>query len=295
MTTVLIKGLGLIGSSIARAIRKEYPTVKIIAEDKNQDSLNFALRNHIIDQAGHNWSTVGRADFIILASPVSQIIADLHALSQLKLKAGVVVTDVGSTKQAVMNASQELQVKGVTFIGGHPMAGSHLTGARAGRSDLFSGAYYFLVGDSQSEAVSHLEHLLAGLHVKWLSLTAEEHDLIVAQISHVPHVIAAALVNQTQAALTGLPGGMDLAAGGFKSVTRIAASDPTMWQAIMLSNQENISQQLGDYIDHLTRVKKDIDAGDGQALLKFFSSAQAARQSLNRRDRHEVNSHRIHG
>lgn len=77
---------------------------------------------------------------------------------------------------------------------------------------------------------------------------------------------------------------MNLAAGGFKSVTRIAASDPTMWQAIMLSNQENISQQLGDYIDHLTAVKKDIDAGDGQALLKFFSSAQAARQSLDRRD-----------
>lgn len=284
MTTVLIKGLGLIGSSIARAIRHQHPAVKIIAEDIDQDSLSYALNHHLIDEAGHRWNSAAAADFIILASPVSQIINDIHSLSQLQLKQDVIVTDVGSTKEAVMKASRQLTSAGTTFIGGHPMAGSHLTGVKAGRSDLFSGAYYFLVNDgAQSNAVTRLENLLSGLNVKWLPVSAKDHDLIVAQISHVPHVIAAALVNQTKEALTGLPGGMDLAAGGFKSVTRIAASDPTMWCAIMASNRENISHQLGGYIKALTAAKSAIDHNDQSALRNFFSQAQAARQSLDRR------------
>lgn len=284
MATVFIKGLGLIGSSIARAIRQEHPTDKIIADDINNDSLTYALQQHLIDQSSHNWDNINTADFIILASPVSQIIQDLHSLSKISLKKGVIVTDVGSTKQVIMKASQALTTKGISFIGGHPMAGSHLTGVKAGRSDLFSEAYYFLVGSFDKQAAKQLKDLLVGLNVKWLNVSAQEHDLIVAQISHVPHVIAAALVNQTKHALTDLPGGMKLAAGGFKSVTRIAASDPTMWCAIMASNRENISQQLGDYIKALSKAKKAIDNNDQKRLRTFFGQAQAARQSLDRRD-----------
>lgn len=280
MTTVFIKGIGLIGSSIARAIRQAHPSVKILASDLNEDSLQYALDQRIIDKAANDLDGTQNADVIILATPVSQIIKDLNTLSRMQLKTGVIVTDVGSTKQTVMQASKVLTDHGVTFIGGHPMAGSHLTGAKAGKAGLFKGAYYFLIlgrGRDDERAVHRLEDLLSGLQVKWKLVDAQRHDQIVAQISHVPHVIAATLMNQTQGTLGD---DLKLAAGGFKSVTRIAASDPTMWSAIMLNNQELIRKQLQDYITELQAVKKLIDQGDRDALFDFFKKAQAGRRQL---------------
>lgn len=226
METVFIKGLGLIGSSLARAIKQDHPQIQIIASDVNEETLQYAKENNIADQVVTDMTGVEQADYIILASPVSQIIKDIATLANLKLKSGVIITDVGSTKQTIMQAAKALTQQNLTFIGSHPMAGSHKSGVRAGRADLIENAYYFLLPVSESADTSKLTWLLAGTNAKWLELTPSQHDKIVAQISHVPHIIAAELVNQTQQAFKDEPVGMRVAAGGFKSVTRIAASDP---------------------------------------------------------------------
>lgn len=262
METVFIKGLGLIGSSLARAIKQDHPQIQIIASDVNEETLQYAKENNIADQVVTDMTGVEQADYIILASPVSQIIKDIATLANLKLKSGVIITDVGSTKQTIMQAAKVLTQQNLTFIGGHPMAGSHKSGVQAGRADLIENAYYFLLPASESADTSKLTWLLAGTNAKWLELTPSQHDKIVAQISHVPHIIAAELVNQTQQAFKDEPVGMRVAAGGFKSVTRIAASDPTMWSAILPNNKELILKQLTSYITGLENIGALIEKED---------------------------------
>lgn len=279
--TVFIKGLGLIGSSLARAIKQSHPQTQIIASDINEEALQYAKENNIADKVVTDMTGSGQADYIILASPVSQIIKDIATLAKLNLKPGVIITDVGSTKQTVMQAARVLTQRGVTFIGGHPMAGSHKSGVQAGRADLIENAYYFLLPASQTADVTKLTRLLAGTNAKWLPLSPAQHDKIVAQISHVPHIIAAELVNQTQQTFKDEPVGMRVAAGGFKSVTRIAASDPTMWSAILLNNKKLILKQLRSYIAGLEKIDGLIEEENRPALFDFFQQAKVRRESLN--------------
>jgi prephenate dehydrogenase len=280
MATVFIKGLGLIGSSLVRAIRETHPEVTIIASDLNDSSLDYALENKLVDQTTTDLTGVEQADFIILATPVSQIIEDINELAERKLKQNVIVTDVGSTKLTIMEAATKLEQKGICFVGGHPMAGSHKSGVEAGRANLFENAYYFLIPNEQQAGVSELKRLLNGTKVKWLLTDADQHDLIVTQISDLPHVIAATLVNNTEDVFADDPIGMRVAAGGFKSVTQIAASSPQMWSSIMLNNQRLITKHLQGYIDDLKNVQKQVDEGNQEALLKFFTRAKKGRESL---------------
>ncbi|KRL00862.1 prephenate dehydrogenase [Liquorilactobacillus capillatus] len=281
MTTIFIKGLGLIGSSLTRAIRKRHPTFTIIGNDADPQTTAYALKHHLIDQSTRELTAAVAADFIILATPVTEIINDLQQLAQLPLKKSVIITDVGSTKQAVLKAALPLQEKGITFIGGHPMAGSHKTGVTAGRADLFENAFYFMIKTKvPDDAYLALQNLLQGAHVKWLLLSAQEHDQLVGQISHLPHVIAAALVNQTQVFFADSPLGMRMAAGGFKSITRIASSDPTMWSSILQSNSAIIIQQISQYVNELQKIQKAIMEDDHDQIFSFFKTAKNSRDEL---------------
>lgn len=281
MTVVLIKGLGLIGSSLARIIKHSHENVQVTAMDPDDDNLRFALQHSIIDRATADFQDASQADFIILAAPVSQIVKDIHQLATMDLKAGVVVTDVGSTKQTIMKAAQELTAAKIDFVGGHPMAGSHLTGAAAGSIDLFKGAFYFQVPTSGSDGMQKLQALLAAAQVKWAKVSAPEHDKLVAQISHLPHILAYTLVNQTAQTLKDQHPGIQAVAGGFKSTTRIAQADPTMWTAIMQNNRTDILQQVDGYITDLQAVRSTIAKRDWDSLQKFFSTAATTRKNLN--------------
>lgn len=280
MTTVLIKGLGLIGSSLARIIKQGHPAVTVLAIDLDSDNLKWARREGIIDQSTTDLATARQADFIILAAPVSQIVTDIHQLAKLPLKPSVIVTDVGSTKQTIMQAAQKLTTAGIDFVGGHPMAGSHLTGAQAGQADLFNGAFYFLIPTMDGDGIQRLQWLLKTAQVKWTRINAAEHDKLVAQISHLPHILAYSLVVQTAQALAGQQPGIKAVAGGFKSTTRIAQAYPAMWTAIMQNNRDAILQQLDDYVLTLKAVRATIDKGDLATLKKFFSEAAAVRRGL---------------
>lgn len=281
MTTVFIKGLGLIGSSLIQAIRRQDPQIKLIGSDQSAKSVEYAVAHHLIDQAATGLDLAAQADFIILATPVSVIEQDLAALAKMTLKPGVIVTDVGSTKQSVLAAAQPLVQRGVTFIGGHPMAGSHKSGVTAGRADLFENAFYFMVpAQEQPAAVQRLQNLLQATHVKWLTVTPRQHDQIVGQLSHLPHVIAAALVNETRETFADSPLGMRLAAGGFKSITRIASSDPTMWTAILATNGQVITEQLTAYEQALSQVNQAIQNHDQATIRAFFQAAKTSRDQL---------------
>lgn len=281
MTTIFIKGFGLIGSSLGRAIKEEHPEYQLIICDSDQATLDYAKNNHLTDETVKDYQGIEQADYIILAGPVSVIRKDLQTLSKLPLKKSVIITDVGSTKQSIVEAAQPLQSKGITFIGGHPMAGSHQSGVRAGRRNLIAGAYYFQVYQpSDSHAAKQIQSLLKGLHAHWMPINASSHDMIVAQLSHVPHVVAAALVTQTADSLRREPNALQLAAGGFKTITRIASSDPTMWTAILLNNRQDILQQLQSYISALQNVKEELTSQDKAALFDLFSTAKKIRDGL---------------
>ncbi|MFC6171568.1 prephenate dehydrogenase [Loigolactobacillus jiayinensis] len=284
MTTVIIEGLGLIGGSLALALKQEVADTYLIGLDQNLSSLRFAKQAGIIDEIGTGLAAVApQADVIILATPVEKIAASLRLLATLTLKPNVIITDTGSTKQVVMAAAAPLLTQGVTVIGGHPMAGSHKSGVHAANADLFRSAYYFLVPGQQTAPlqVARLQRLLAGTNAKFLQVEPTEHDHIVGMLSHVPHMLAATLVNETTQQFKDSPTALRLAAGGFRDMTRIASSDPQMWADILLTNTAPIQQILHRYIGDLTDLEQAMTARDQTALLDFFNQAKVTRDAIN--------------
>lgn len=283
MTTVVIEGLGLIGGSLALAIKEGVPDAYLIGLDQQPATLTYAKAHGLIDEIGSDLATVApQADFIILATPVVYINRSLQTLTQVTLKPNVIVTDTGSTKQQVMTAAQPLLAQGVTVIGGHPMAGSHKSGVQAANIDLFRSAYYFIVpaNERQAAASQRLEQLLAPTQAKFLTVAPAEHDQIVGMLSHVPHILSAALVNETRIQFRDSPAALRLAAGGFKDMTRIASSDPEMWADILLTNQSIILGQLKSYQQRIQTLMTRVNAGDHDALLDFFHQAKVTRDSI---------------
>ncbi|WDF82995.1 prephenate dehydrogenase/arogenate dehydrogenase family protein [Lacticaseibacillus pabuli] len=282
MNNVLISGLGLIGSSLARAIRQRRGDVHVIGFDADRASLDWAAQHLVIDEAAADFAAgATQADFIILAAPVTVIADQLQALSRLQLKPGVIVTDTGSTKRNVLAAAQDLMAGGVTFIGAHPMAGSERSGVKNGRADLFAEAHYFLVnGNGTAEQVLTLRNLLSAAGAYFVELSPEAHDELVGAISHVPHVVAAGLAAAAADSLHGDQTKLGYAAGGFRDTTRIAASDPDLWTAIVMSNRETIAAQLRGFADHIATIQRAIDVGDATAIRTYFATAQAVRKHL---------------
>ncbi|KRL44341.1 prephenate dehydrogenase [Lacticaseibacillus manihotivorans] len=282
MTTVFIEGLGLIGSSLARAIRQRRGDAIVIGHDQNAESLKWAKVHQVIDVAAEQGlEAAGEADIIILATPVSEIVKELSQLSSLTLKPGVIVTDTGSTKATVMQAAQPLMAQGVAFVGGHPMAGSERSGVQAGRASLFAEAHYFLVnGNASEDQILALRNVLSAAGAYFEILSAKQHDQMVAQISHVPHVVASALAISAAQGLKDQPQALQFSAGGFRDTTRIAAGDPTMWTAIMQSNTKAILKALDTDLATLQQARDLIAANDRKGMHAWFEHAQQVRQSI---------------
>lgn len=284
MSTVLISGLGLIGSSIARTIRDGDRKIEIIGSDPDDDSAQFLLDQQIINIRKSFEEAAIMADFIVLAGPVSVIVAQIHALQRLSLKPDVFITDVGSTKKTIMKAAQPLLAKGINFVGGHPMAGSDKSGGRFGTLNLFKNAIYFLVGKSQTNRkLADYQQLLSKSMIRWQPITAAAHDQLVSELSHLPHVVAVTLVNTITDSLDEKSIGLKAAAGGFKDTTRIAASDPTMWTTIMMNNTEQISRALSQFQQHLAKFQAALDTHDEATIKAFFARARASRKSIDER------------
>lgn len=274
-------GLGLIGGSIAKAIRNNIPDAHLIAYDINKASLDLSAEENVIDQTCTAIDDSFRCcDYIFLCAPVSHNDENLLLLKQY-LSEHTVLTDVGSVKTGIHKHIEALGLK-EQFIGGHPMAGSERFGYQNSKAALLENAYYILTpSDTVSqEKISAYQTLVRSIGAIPLILTYEGHDYVTAAISHLPHVIAASLVNLVKNADSKEGVMKMIAAGGFKDITRIASSSPTMWQQICLTNTENISKLLRDYIDDLNKIADCIDKRSTDDIYEFFDTAREYRESF---------------
>ncbi len=274
-------GLGLIGGSIAKAIRQYYPSYEIIAFDKSKETLALATQESTIDVActsiDDNFSN---CNYIFLCAPVSFNTAYIKQLKPY-LHQNCILTDVGSVKSSIHKEVIKLGVEEY-FIGGHPMAGSEKSGFSNSKAILIENAYYILTPSSKiaSEKVQEYSKFVESLKALPVQLTYEEHDYITGVISHLPHIIASTLVNFVKDSDSKDEMMKHLAAGGFKDITRIASSSPTMWQHICLKNGENIVTILNKYIETLEDAKERIQTGSEQQIYDLFETSKNYRNSI---------------
>lgn len=279
--TVAFIGLGLIGGSIAKGLRKVRPDCRIYAYSHQRAPLEKAQKEGIVDRILDEIDNqLKECDYIFLCTPVS---LNAHYLRRVKpfLKEGAIVTDVGSTKESIHCEATALGLEEF-FIGGHPMTGSERTGYESSNPQILENAYYAVTPTEKTseENIRRLSDLAASIGALPIRLDYKEHDYVVAAISHLPHLIAAGLVNLVRDSDTKHGIMKQIAAGGFKDITRIASSSPVMWQQICLTNSENIASILRDYIRSLETILKDVEKQDENSLLRLFDSSKEYRDSI---------------
>lgn len=275
-------GLGLIGGSIAKTIKKLYPDAELTATAGHNETIEAAFSEGVIENdAPLPASSFTDCDLIFLCAPVLTNIACLKELSALPLKEGLCITDVGSVKGTIHEEARRL---GLTdrFIGGHPMAGSEKTGYDNASPLLLENAYYLITPekDVPEKLVQSFTALVEAIGCIPLVLEQKAHDHSTAGISHLPHVIAAGLVNLVQNEDDPEETMKRIAAGGFRDITRIASSSPEMWENILLSNREAVLLLMDRYSAVLNEIREKIDSSDGEGIRSFFQSAKDYRDSL---------------
>lgn len=271
---VAIIGLGLIGGSIALAAREIWPSGLVIAVD-NKDVLEQAMVKHAIDVAADELYVIADADLVILAAPVRQ---NLELLGQLEEHVGkaAVVTDVGSTKRAIVDAARRLPAR-FTFVGGHPMGGAPRGGFDAARSDLFNGRPWIFTphNDASGGALEKLYAFASALGAVPKTMGAAEHDRVLALLSHLPQLAASALMDVIGA---GAADALPLAGRGLVDTTRLAASPPGIWRDIAATNADHIRPALDALIARLTELRNGLD--DDDVIERLFTTAARYRSKL---------------
>ena len=289
-------GLGLIGGSIARRLKRVRPDLTIMAYMRTRSKLEQAKADGVVDIILDGIGPqLSQCDLIFLCTPVEYNAQYLSALRPF-LRPGTLITDVGSTKT---NIHLEIQRQGLTgsFVGGHPMAGSEKTGYENSSDHLLENAYYIITPgqdcqpdlsfDEQPENVRRIIAVAQALGAIPLILDYGNHDQVVAAISHLPHLIASSLVNLVRDCdSTGVM--KQVAAGGFKDITRIASSSPEMWEQICMTNSAPIAQMLRQYIHSLTGILREIESSDSAAIYRLFDDSRTYRNSMTDRVRGSI-------
>ena len=292
--TIYIAGLGLIGASMALGIKRDHPDYEILGYNRSQASRDIALERGMIDRATDDFASFAPlADVIILTLPIKQTIAFLQKLATLELKEGVIISDAGSTKSAIVaTAEKYFADKPVRFVGAHPMAGSHKRGATSADVNLFENAYYIFTPSSLTtpDTLEEMKDLLSGLHARFIEIDATEHDRVTSQISHFPHILASGLMEQTASYAEEHEMARRFAAGGFRDMTRIAESEPGMWTSILLSNRETIIERIENFKGRLDEIEQAISKGDENQIWNFFNQAREQRQAMEIHKRGGVDS-----
>lgn len=285
LNKVLIFGVGLIGGSLALALKKAGVASHIVGIGRNQDSLKTALSLGVIDEAQTDIEqAMHGADIVVIATPVAQTPEILAAIAP-HLKADTIITDAGSTKSDiagyVANAGQNLTAALMSqFVGGHPIAGAEKSGVSAAKADLFLGKNVVLTPNEQTskQAVSKVRALWEATGANVSEMSAEAHDQIFAAVSHLPHLLAFALVDDL-ANRKNSQQLFDFAASGFRDFTRIAGSSPEMWRDISLANREALLSELEAYQSELKLLQKLLENKDGDGLEALFERASNARNA----------------
>lgn len=280
---VALIGLGLIAGSMGHAIKKAGLAGEVVGHAQTAETRSAALELGFVDRVCDTAAdAVVGADLVVLCTPVGVMGQIAEAIGPY-LAPGATVTDVGSVKGAVVEAVGPHLPPSVHFIPGHPMAGTEHSGPRAGFASLFSNRWWLLtpLPDSDPDAVARLRALCEGMGANVDEMDVERHDLVVAVVSHAPHLIAYTMVgvadhmrrvSQSEV--------VKYSAAGFRDFTRIAASDPTMWRDVFLTNKDAVLDILGRFTEELFVLQRAIRMGDGAHLHDYFTRTRAIRRGI---------------
>ncbi len=275
---VTIIGIGLIGGSNGMALKKNNFAREVIGVSRQHSSLVQALKSRAIDKASHDVrKSVQDADLVILATPVKTIISMFTVINK-SLKRGCIVTDVGSTKEAIVAAAEKHLPSHALFVGSHPLAGSEKKGAAFGSAELFNGSICIMTPTEKTNkaAVDKVKTLWMRLGANVKTLPADEHDKALAYISHLPHLLAYGLIDVIP------PDYVQYAAQGLKDTTRIASSDPDMWKDVCITNSQSLLKALDEYAKVLAAFRKAIVSKDEPNLLEIFKKSKNKRDGLDK-------------
>ncbi len=279
--TIAFIGLGLIGGSIARGIKRANPDIRIMAYMRTRSRLEKARAEGIVDICLDGIDChLSQCDMIFLCTPVEYNTDYLKSIRPY-LKPGAILTDVGSTKANIHEEVKRLHMESC-FVGGHPMAGSEKTGYENSTDHLLENAYYIVTpsGQSTPEQVERVAEIARMLGAIPMILDYREHDRAVAAISHLPHLVASSLVNLVKACDNSAETMKQIAAGGFKDITRIASSSPEMWEQICMANSGPISEILEQYIDSLSSILKAVKGRREGAIFDLLKESREYRDSI---------------
>lgn len=279
---VAIVGIGLIGGSIALALKKYTEVKRIIGVSRTSKTISLARKMRVIDVGTKNLKeAVSDADIIFICTPVSIIAKMIREICPF-MKKGAIITDTGSTKAKIVSQVEKFIPKEASFIGSHPMAGSELSGVEAANADLFQNAYWILTPTPQTnmEAFQCLHNLLVKLGSHIIAIDPQRHDLIVSVVSHLPHVVSSALMNYAKEKSSRAENLLLLAAGGFRDVTRIAAASPELWLDICFENREILEEAIAGFREELGELSKLIREKDREGLRRRLQIARDARLRL---------------
>ena len=280
---VALIGLGLIASSMAHAMKAQGLVGEVVGHAKSAESRAVALEIGFIDRACETAAeAVAGADLVVLAVPVGAMGAIAAEIGP-HLAPGATVTDVGSVKQAVIEAVAPHIADGVHFIPGHPIAGTEHSGPRSGFATLFVNRWWLLtpVPGTDPEATRRLRQLCEGIGAKVDEMDAAHHDLVLAVTSHTPHLIAYTMVGVADDLRRVTDSEViKYSAAGFRDFTRIAASDPTMWRDVFLTNKDATLEILGRFTEELFALQRAIRLGDGAHLHAYFTRTRAIRRGI---------------
>ena len=282
INTLTVIGVGLIGGSFSRALKAAGAVQRVVGYDHNLDNLTEAVRLGVVDEAASDFATaVSSSDLVFLAVPVRSMTAVVKACAPY-MAPGCVVTDGGSVKSELVSACEALMPEGCFFVGGHPIAGTEKSGAGAAFSELFQGRRCILTPTAQTNhAALDLVRSLwekAGCRVECME--PHTHDRVFAAVSHLPHMVAYALVHAVAGSAEEEESILAFSAGGFRDFTRIASSDPSMWRDIALMNQVPLLALLDRYQQEFAVLKDKVAAGDAVWLENYFTTSKRLRDEL---------------
>jgi cyclohexadieny/prephenate dehydrogenase len=280
---VALIGFGLIGGSIARAARVQSLADEIFTTARSEKTRARVKELGIVDRVvATNAEAVKDADLVILCIPVGACGAVAAEIGP-HLKPGAIVSDVGSVKGAVVREMAPHIPAGVHFVPAHPVAGTEHSGPDSGFAELFINRWCILTPPegTQPDATEKLRAFWAGLGARVEIMTPDHHDLVLAITSHLPHLIAYTIVGTAdELAQVTESEVMKFSAGGFRDFTRIAASDPTMWRDVFLTNKDAVLEMLGTFTEDLSKLTRAIRRGDGEALFEHFNRTRAIRRGI---------------
>jgi prephenate dehydrogenase len=277
---ITVIGVGLIGGSLALAAKKRGLCRTVVGVGHRESSLRKALECGAIDT--YTLSTeegVSDADLVVLATPLSVFCAHLEA-ARSSLKEGAVVTDVGSVKKTVVNRAEAILQ--TPFVGAHPIAGTEKSGVAAASADLFDGARCIVTPTTKTapQALEKVEKFWEAMGSRVVRMNPDDHDRIMAAVSHLPHIAAFALVNSVSRIRLGAIDAISFTGGGFKDFTRIASSHPVMWRDICLENKTFLLEAMERFEKEIKELKCHLVEESGEGLYKDFQLAKATRDRL---------------